>query len=482
MPTKHPNIVFVFPDQLRYCATGFGGDSNVRTPNLDRLAGESLHFTNAVSGCPVCSPARASLMTGQYPLTHGVFTNDAPLDPDAQSLAKVCREAGYETAYIGKWHLDGSGSRSAYIPPERRQGFDFWRTLECTHDYHHSRYYADLEQTPRVWEGYDAVAQTREALSYLESRSGDRPFLLALSWGPPHECHSWGPALQEYREFYDPEGFTLRPNVPDAAADAAGPDSRHYVGTYCAVHRKGVSRSDPLTDLVRHELVEYYANITMLDQLVGQLLGALSRRGLAENTIFVFWSDHGNMLGSHAQIARQRPWEECVRVPLLIRYPAMFGDEGKEIEAPISVPDLMPSLLGMCGLAAPSTVEGLDYTPFLRGTDDPPADAALLACYNPFAYFKPSWGGREYRGVRTLTHTYVRDLSGPWLLYDNQHDPYQMKNLADQPESAALQDRLNCQLDAILARQGDTFEPAAHYVRQWGYEVVDDSQHIPYED
>ena len=121
--TRPPNIVFVIADQWRFEAFGYAGNPDVKTPNLDRLQREGIHFVNAVSAMPVCSPTRASILTGQRPLTHGVFLNDVPLDPEAVTLAKVLRAAGYDTGYIGKWHVDGHG-RSDFIPRERRQGFD----------------------------------------------------------------------------------------------------------------------------------------------------------------------------------------------------------------------------------------------------------------------------------------------------------------------------------------------------------------------
>lgn len=182
--SRKPNVVFVFADQWRAQAAGCAGDPNVRTPTVDRLAAEGLRFTTAVSTCPVCSPYRASLLTGRYPLTHGVFINDVPLGTEAVSLAQAFKGAGYRTAYIGKWHVDGHG-RSAFIPPERRQGFEFWRAMECTHNYNRSFYYAD-ENAKLLWDGYDAAAQTREAQGYIRQHAGKEPFLLVLSWGPPH--------------------------------------------------------------------------------------------------------------------------------------------------------------------------------------------------------------------------------------------------------------------------------------------------------
>lgn len=147
-------------------------------------------------------------MTGQRALTHGVFLNDVALSPAAVTIAKVLAEAGYDTGYIGKWHLNGDG-RSAFIPRERRQGFDYWKALECTHDYNQSFYYADSPEK-RVWEGYDAVAQTRDAQRYLRdhARSG-KPFFLFLAWGPPHDPYQTAP--QHYREDYRPRRSSCAP-------------------------------------------------------------------------------------------------------------------------------------------------------------------------------------------------------------------------------------------------------------------------------
>jgi len=136
---RKPNVVFVFADQLRRCATGFGGDPNVTTPAMDRLANESLNFERAISGMPVCCPARATLMTGLYAHHHGVLANDVPLEEGFPKLAEQFVGAGYQTAYIGKWHIHGRG-RKAYIPPEGRHGFQYWKALECTHDYNDSAY------------------------------------------------------------------------------------------------------------------------------------------------------------------------------------------------------------------------------------------------------------------------------------------------------------------------------------------------------
>ena len=217
---QRPNLVFIFADQWRAEATGYAGNEDVKTPNLDRLAKESVNFSNAVSGCPVCSPYRASLLTGQYWLTHGIFYNDKPLNPDAATVGKAFAGAGYQTGYIGKWHVNGHGKdgslpagRQAFIPPERRQGFKFWRVCECTHNYNKSLYYADTP-VKLYWDGYDAIAQTREAQKYIRSHVNNSPFVLFMSWGPPHAPYDTAP--EKYRGMFpDPDAVTLRPNVPE---------------------------------------------------------------------------------------------------------------------------------------------------------------------------------------------------------------------------------------------------------------------------
>jgi len=189
---RPPNILLVIADQWRAEAFGYAGNRDVKTPNLDRLQHEGVQFVNAVSGMPVCSPMRASFLTGQRPLTHGVFLNDVPLNPEATTIAKVLQAAGYDTGYIGKWHLNGDG-RSNFIPRERRQGFDYWKVLECTHDYNRSAYYADGPEK-LYWEGYDAIAQTRDAQQYLRGHAhAEKPFFLVLAWGPPHDPYFTAP-------------------------------------------------------------------------------------------------------------------------------------------------------------------------------------------------------------------------------------------------------------------------------------------------
>jgi arylsulfatase A-like enzyme len=434
--TRKPNIVFIFADQWRAQASGYAGDPNAQTPCLDNLEKESINFTNAVSGCPVCTPYRGSLLTGQYWLTHGLFYNDKPLDPDATTIAKVYGEAGYETGYIGKWHIDGHG-RSSFIPEERRQGFKLWKVCECTHNYNKSLYYGETD-VKQYWDGYDAIAQTREAQKYIQQHANKNPFILFMSWGPPHAPYQTAP--EKYRKMFSADKIILHPNVPESLKKKA-----------------------------REELAGYYAHMAALDDCTRDILGTLKECGIEENTIFVFTSDHGDMLQSHGQTKKQKPWEESVRIPFLLRYPAVHGIKGRKIDMPINTPDIMPTLLGLSGIAIPKSVEGRNFSGVIEGTEPPDNNAALIMCPVPFHQWGYKKGGREYRGVRTKQYTYVRDINGPWLLYDNQTDPYQLKNLCNSPEYSQIQRKLEKLLFEKLKKTNDKFLPGPEYMAKWNY-------------
>ncbi len=436
--SRRPNLVFILGDQWRAQATGYAGNTQVRTPNLDKLAAESVNFSNAVSGCPVCCPYRASLMTGRYPLTHGVFLNDVRLNTDAVSIAHAFNKAGYDTGYIGKWHLDGR-DRSAFTPREGRQGFKFWKAFGCTHNYNNSFYYAD-ENVKLKWDGYDAIAQTSEANRYIREHAGGKPFALFLSWGPPHAPYQTAP--EKYRKLFSESDIKLRPNVPKKFEAQA-----------------------------RKALAGYYAHIAALDDCIADILQTLKESNLEKDTILVFTSDHGDMLYSQGGQKKQQPWDESILVPFLLRYPAQLGGKGKTIDIPINTPDIMPTLLGLSGIEIPQTVEGEDFSGILKGAAKPQDDATLISCPSPFGQWTRDRGGKEYRGIRTSRYTYARDLNGPWLLYDNKKDPYQLDNLCDKPQYSELQKKMEAVLAKKLKQTNDQFLPGPEYIKKWGYVV-----------
>jgi arylsulfatase A-like enzyme len=443
---KRPNVVFLFADQWRASAMGYSGDPNVKTPNLDRLAKESVNFETAVSVCPVCTPYRAALLTGRYPTTTGMFMNDIYLPDSELCMGEIYKTAGYDTAYIGKWHLDGHG-RSSYIPPERRQGFDYWKVAECDHNYQKSHYYTGNSPEKKFWEGYDAFAQTKDAQQYIRDHAkGEKPFLLVVSYGIPHFPHN--NAVKEYVDMYPPEKLKLAPNVPDE-----------------------------MRARVLKELPGYYAHCTALDKCIGDLVQSLQESGLSDNTLLVFTSDHGEMMGAQGIVpfTKQVPWDESCRVPFLLRYPAVHGKAGRVVKTSINTPDILPTLLGLSGVEIPKTIEGDDLSGLVKGGDEKPDRAALIMSVSPFT---PAT--KEYRGIRTSRYTYVRNLEGPWLLYDNEADPCQKNNLAGKAEHADLQKKLDGQLQAELKKVGDDFKPRKYYLDKWGYKLGKGS-HVSYD-
>ena len=439
-PATKPNIVILLTDQWRATATGYAGDPNVKTPALDRLAAECIRFRNAVSVCPVCTPYRAALMTGRWPTSTGMFLNDLYLPERELCMAQILKQAGYTTAYIGKWHLDGHG-RGSYIPSDRRKGWEYWKAAECDHSYNHSHYYAGTSNEKKFWDGYDAFAQTKDAREYIRqhARQG-HPFALMVSYGPPHFPHDTAP--QAYKELYPPERIRLPPNVPEAI-------------------RKKAQR----------EAQGYYAHCTALDKCVSDVLSELNETGLEKKTIVVFSADHGEMMGSHGcpPSMKQQPWDEAAHVPLLVRYPAAHGHHGRVVQTAVTTPDILPTLLGLADVAIPATIEGEDLSPLIRGGPEQPDRAALYMGVAPFA---GSGFNKEYRAIRTGQSTYIRDLQGPWLLFDDEKDPYQLKNLVAAPEYATLRRQLDDRLQATLRKIGDPFRPAAYYIKQWGLKVA----------
>ncbi|WP_221584037.1 sulfatase [Microbacterium sp. G2-8] len=429
-PGGRPNVLVILTDEWRAHNTGYAGDPHVRTPNIDRLAAEAVDFTQAVSGEPICCPARASFVTGQYPTEHGVYINDVPLEPEGTTVAEAFAQHGYRTGYIGKWHLHGSPDgrferRNEYIPPEARLGFEHWAVLECTHDYNDSAYYLGDDPIRRRWEGYDAFDQTDAALDFMGSE-GEDPFFLMLSYGPPHFPLQTAP--ERFRQMYAEERIALPDNVPTWAAERATEDLRGY-----------------------------YAHIAALDECVGRLLEGVD----ASNTVIAFTSDHGDMLWSQGIEHKLNPWEEAVRVPLLVKAPGRAAERTDQL---FNSPDLMPTLLGFAGLPVPESVSGLD----MSRRETSPATAFLSA---PVAYSSMRrYGLDEYRGVRDARYTYVRTRRGPWLLYDNRADPAQLHNRCDDPALAEEQTRLDAELNAWLEKLGDEFAPGDEYLRRDGLE------------
>lgn len=417
---RRPSILLILPDQWRGQDLGCMGNLNVRTPNIDRLASQGILVRNTFANTPVCCPARATLLTGKYAHRNGMVANDLRLRESERTIAEVLAESGYRTGFIGKWHLDGGKRLPGFVPPgPRRQGFAFWAANECDHRHFRPTYFRDTDQ-PITEQRFEPEVWTDRAIEFLK-QVGDEPFFLEVALGPPHDPYG---APEQFMKLYDPTKLTMRPNWVEGVPGAG-----------------------------RTELAAYYAAMTAVDEQVGRLLRALDEVGRAADTIVLFTSDHGNMLGSHGQRLKRKPWEESIRVPGILRYPAKVK-AGRTSEVLLSHVDLAPTLLALCGVAVPKDMQGTDLSGVVLGRDEEGPDSA-------FFEILVTYGGdgtpHPWRGVRTDRHMYARTETRPWVLYDLEADPYELKNLADDPAHAVLRQEMEAKLEVWMKRTGDSW-------------------------
>jgi len=417
---RPPNVIFILPDEWRGQALGCMGNPDVQTPHLDRLASEGILMRNTLANTPVCCPARSVMLTGTYTSRTGMVANDLRLDESKITMGDLFSQAGYRTGYVGKWHLDGGPRFPGYVPPgRRRHGFQHWAANECNHNYFYNWYFRD-ENVPIVTEQYEPEFWTQLAIEFLYE-SQDRPFFLMLAIGAPHDPYI---APQKYLDLYDPKNLTMEPNWVEGVRGAG-----------------------------RKEIAAYYAAITAIDDQVGLVQRTLQELGLEDNTIVLFSSDHGNMLGSQGKILKRKPWEESIRVPGIMRCPALIPS-GRKTDALISHVDFAPTLLSLCGIPVPANMQGTDQSEIVTGKKEKGSDAAYFQIFGPF-----QMGGLEHgwRGIRTERYMYARWESGPWLLYDLEKDPYEMNNLVGSPSASALMSELDKKLLAWMERVGDSW-------------------------
>jgi len=432
---KSPNLLIVYPDQMRGQALGFLGEEPVRTPHLDRFAAQSLVLPQAAASYPVCSPSRAMWMTGAYPWTsaNAVTSNcnnrSAPygceLPQDARCWSDVLHDQGYSLGYIGKWHLDapyapyvdcannrGEVKWNEWCPPQRRHSFDHWYSYG-TYDYHTRPLYWDMHATRHGFHYVDQWGPEHEAdraIEYLRNTGGqyrdaEQPFALVVGMNPPHMPYHLVP--DEYVELYadlDLEALCRRPNIPPAGTEWG--------------------------DYYRAQVRNYYAMVSGVDAQFGRILAALEAQGLAEDTIVLFTSDHGNCLGIHDRISKNNPYEESMRVPFLLRWPGQVA--ARQDDLLLSSVDIYPTLLDLMGLGGeiPAEVQGASYARLFQGIK---MERPLSQLYLWMPFDQPTLGRR---GLRTERYTYVENrMPGEPVsceLYDRDEGPYQMADIAGQ--------------------------------------------------
>ena len=404
--SRQPNLLFIVTDGWRGQVLPFS-DHNLKTPNLARRITEGVCFNRTYTSYAVCCPSRAAMLTGKYPHAAGVRGNHKLLPLDQPTFSATLKAAGYRTGYIGKWHLDGS-TNPGFVPPERRRGFDYWAAYNVAHQHYDSVYFRD-SPTPIRAEGFEADHQTGLAIDFLNQERG-KPFLLYLSFVPPHAPFT---PPEQYRR--DPAALQLRNNVPRQVEAAA-----------------------------RKDLAGYYGLCEAVDANLGRLLRVLDDRGLAGDTIVVFTSDHGHMMGSQGLDSIDMPFEEATRIPLVIRYPRRIKPRIEE-EVLVSNVDYAPTLLSLCGATPPKGAQGINHAPALLGRGRPSRGAI---------YAEGAMGqDDEWRMIVSGQHKLVtRADMRPTHLYDLHADHYEQTNLVHEAASRRQRDILGESLRQWMIR------------------------------
>lgn len=421
---EHPNIIFVFADEHRYQSMGHTEMPQMETPTMDRMAAGGFSFSQCVSNYPVCSPYRAIVMTGKWPYQTGVTDNSIPLSDKEGTVGKAFQAAGYRTGYIGKWHLGGHRAEAF--------GFDLSLIWEGTNTHYDKSEYYPAEGPPVRPKGYNATRMADQALDFIQADK-EHPFFLMLSLNPPHSNFTDAPP--EKLALYPKDSLPYRPNYQVGDAEAGTIFAKngwpHYEG--------------------------YHAHISAVDDELNRILTALEAGGLANETVVVYSSDHGSMQGSHGLGSKRQPYEESVRVPLIIYGPDRVP-AGVTNTALIGAIDMVPTLCGLAGIAPPAGCAGADFSGVLRGEEAPERDAQFIM---HIAKDNASGGDSHpapiFRGVRTGRYTYAVGPEAPLYLFDNQNDPYQMRNLVDDPAYAALREDLRAKLQVWLEKADDPF-------------------------
>ena len=434
-----PNVIVCLCDQLRAFEVGCYGNEVIRTPHIDQLAAEGVRFDVAISNNPVCMPARSTLLTGQYSRTCMGFLNnhsnsgDLPEYPTERrdwlpdpTIAEVFKAQGYETSLFGKWHVQ---------PAPHLVGFDY-ALFPRVHHRHTGQVFVENSGLGDVIDGFSIDFEAERVSDYL-GQERDAPFFMYYNISPPHMPLADAP--EKYLRMYDPDEVPLRPNTlvnGKLAYDENWFKIYMWDFLYYQQHLPHTAKLPREFDL-RHLTALYYGLTTWVDDTVGRLMANLKANGLADNTLVVFASDHGDNLGSHHAFNKGRLIEESIRVPMVFWGGLTPQANTAQVAQLI---DIMPTLLDQCGAEIPNSVQGRTLSPILRNE--------LESLDKNCAFIETAAGAI---GLRTPSHLYGMQLQQDFrtigdeekCLYDLSVDPYEQQNLADG----------NTDLEADLARQ-----------------------------
>ena len=470
---RRPNLVFIMSDDhAAHAISAYGSEIN-ETPNLDRLAEEGARLDAAFCTNSICAPSRAAILTGTYNHVNKVTTLDTPLDNTKWNVAKQLQGAGYATAMIGKWHLGhGPGADPA--------GFDFWRVLPGQGHYHNP---VMLEPEGRIVErgGYVTDLITDDCLDFLdghlEGGTAGQPFALFCHHKAPHR--SWEPAPRHFTKYDDeeiPEPPTFRDDLVGRADVVQAVKMRMKdldpIVDLKATVPEGLTEDEEISWRYQRYIKDYLRVVDAIDENVGRLLDYLDEAGLSENTIVVYTSDQGFFLGDHGWFDKRLMYEQSLKMPLLIKFPARV-DGGTTSDAIITNVDFAPTLLELMSVPAPNDLQGRSFASVLEG--DPPEDWPNEMYYRYWMHRDGAHLCPAHYGIRTHTHKlicYYNDplgqpgANGPadqieWELFDLVPDPYEVENVIDSEAYRTVRDDLFSRLVALQAEVGDTPFPGA---------------------
>ena len=430
---EHPNVILIVVDDQAANTLGVEGNPVVRTPRLDRLAGQGAYFSRAYVPIPQCAPSRAALLTGLYPHQNGILTNEgARLGPEAVTFAELFKKKGYACGLIGKWHLgDAHQSQAGF--------YDKWVSFDAPGDYYDPQLWVDGEKIRA--EGYLTNVLTDYAIEFVnQHREG--PFLLWLNYKAPHGP-TFGPP--EKRFLYEPADMPL----PESMADDLSGKPVWQRESY--MHQLFNASSE---ETIRRRLARYYAMISSVDYNVGRLTDHLKEADLEPDTLVIYMSDNGSLQGEHRMLTKGPVfYEEVVRSPLIMCWPGRIG-AGTRVEALVSSLDLFPTLCGLADIPVPADLPGEDLWPVVSDPSGRVREAVF------FEYHTKEATGETVpmRGLVTPRYKYVRYLKGGEELYDLQADPQEMRNLIQDPAHEETADALRKKLDEWRAETGDSAE------------------------
>jgi arylsulfatase A-like enzyme len=423
--TSQPNVLVIHTDQQSSWTLSCYGGTLVDTPNVDRLAREGAVFDQFFTNSAVCTPSRGCFVTGRYPHSHGAYTNNIPLNRDEITFAEQLRRNGYHTGYTGKWHLDGT-PRPGWVHPERTMGFTdayymfnrgHWSKIEdarmgtCEPTVFPYDVYGDEKTYTTDW-------LTDKTIAFLEKRH-ERPFCFMVSIPDPH-----GPfrARPPYDTMYSPDDMPLPETFTDQAIPAWA----------AAVRDKGAYSLDnqERENALRRNKAHYCGAVKLIDDSVGRMLSCLEEKGILDETLVIFTTDHGDYMGEHGLHSKNNLYETAYRIPLVMRLPERVA-AGARVSNIVSTVDFQPTLLGILGVETCGREQGNDASALLRNDTCEWADESFL--YH---------SSQERAGIFTPEYELALVKDGQSILFDRKNDPQQLKNLFESEDARALRAEL----------------------------------------